>query len=297
MRTDWAETFVWDGFGFTVRTTPNVPWPVENPSMAFDPVANKLLLNTNGGGMSAWFEWNGTNWQQRYLPGAPSAGGAMCTDTTNQRLVMLDAVMNSSLNHTWSVVNGTVQQLASPTEPARRFGTAMAYDPIRQRVVMFGGTPVWTSSTTFALGDTWEFQPVAGASYTTFGAGCVGSRGVPTLAASFGGAPHIGQTFQATVTNLPLQGLTVMFLGLSNTTYGTIPLPFGLAPLGAPGCSVLSAGDDVGIVTNVLGTGFWQWTVPNAPGFAFYNQAFVFDGAANGLGITTSNGGHGVIGF
>lgn len=298
-RCNYSETFVWDGFGWTARTTPNLPWPVDYPSMAFDPVTNKLLLNTNGGGQSAWFEWNGTNWQQRFLAGAPSAAGAMCTDATNQRLVMLDAVMNGTPNHTWSVGNGTVQQLSTPVEPGRRFGAAMAYDPIRQRVVMFGGTPAWSQSTQtyLALGDTWEFQLGAGASYTAFGAGCVGSRGVPTLAASFGGTPRVGQTFQATVTNLPLQGLTVMFLGLSNTTYGAIPLPFGLAPLGAPGCSVLSAGDDLGLVTNVLGTGFWQWTVPNAPGFSFYNQAFVFDGAANALGITTSNGAHGVIGF
>jgi hypothetical protein len=41
----------------------------------------------------------------------------------------------------------------------------------------------------------------------------------------------------------------------------------------------------------------WNVTIPNFPGASFYNQAIVFDAAANPLGITTSNGGHGVIGF
>ena len=60
---------------------------------------------------------------------------------------------------------------------------------------------------------------------------------------------------------------------------------------------MLASGDDLGLVVNVLGTGLWQWTVPNAPGASFYTQAFAFDALANPLGITTSNGAHGVIGF
>ena len=120
---------------------------------------------------------------------------------------------------------------------------------------------------------------------------------MPTLAASLNSLPRVGQTFQTVVTNLPLQGPAFVFLGLSNTSYGGTPLPFSLGGLGAPGCFVRSSGDDIGVVTNVLGTGIWQWTVPNAPGASFYVQAFAFDAPANALGITSSNGAAGVIGF
>lgn len=297
-----SQTYLWDGTTWTLRPTATVPWPVQSPTLAFDPVVGRLVLGTSSQGITAFHEWTGTNWQQRSPANPPAAVGTFACDTARQCLVLFDGVTNGQPNHTWRLSNGVLQNLAPGLEPARRFGAAMAYDPIRQRTVMFGGAAAVTYSQQqgyqmLAHGDTWEFELGAGSSYTAYGAGCAGSRGVPTLSASFGGVPRVGQTFQATVTNLPLQGLAVMFLGLSNTTYGGTPLPFSLGVLGAPGCSVLASGDDIGLVTDVLGTGFWQWTVPNAPGASFYNQVFVFDATANALGLTTSNGGHGVIGF
>jgi hypothetical protein len=294
-----SETFLWDGFGWSQRQTPVIPWPVENPAMAFDPVANRLVLATSGTPAGAFYEWTGSNWQQRLPAGAPMALGALATDTAHQQIVMLDGVLNAQPNHTWTLANGTLQQVSTAIEPARRFGAAMAYDPIRGKVVMFGGTNIWNWSNNlwFSLGDTWEFELGAGASYTAFGAGCAGSRGVPTLAAATGSTPRIGQTFQANVGNLPWTGPVFLFVGLSDTTYGPTPLPFNLGGLGAPGCSVLSSGEDLALLTNVLGNALWQWTIPNAPGVSFYNQAFAFDPAANALGITTSNAAHGTIGF
>jgi hypothetical protein len=296
-----SQTFTWDGLGWAVRQTATSPWPVETPTMAFDPVAQRVVLGTNGANGGAYFEWTGTNWQQRFPAGAPSAPGALASDSTQQRVLMFDGVLNGQPNHTWTLANGAVQSLATPIQPARRVGAAMAYDPVRQRTVLFGGAAVWIVTPALTqivpLGDTWEFQLGAGPSYTAYGAGCAGSRGVPALAASGTSLPRVGQPFAATVTNLPFTAPTFMFLGLSNTAYGPTPLPLSLGFLGAPGCSVLASGDDLSLVTNVLGVGLWQWTIPNAPGASFYNQAIVFDAAANPLGITVSNGAHGVIGF
>ena len=302
-----GETYLWDGFSWSPRQTPVVPWPVECPTMAFDPVAGRLVLGTNGNAptgtlhfaQSGFFEWTGSNWQQRLFATAPTATGAFATDTANNTIVMFDGAINSQPNHTWTLANGALHQLATPTEPARRFGAAMAYDPVRQRVVLFGGTNHWaySLSQTWALGDTWEFDLGAGASYTTYGAGCAGSRGVPTLAAAPGSLPGVGQTFQVNLGNLPFTGAVFLFVGISDTTYGPTPLPFSLAGLGAPGCSALASGEDLRLLTNVLGSALWQWTVPNAPGVSFYNQAFAFDPAANPLGLTVSNGGRGTIGF
>ena len=291
------QTYVWDGFGWSPRPTAVVPMFYENPTLAWDPAAGRLLLGVNGGGNAAFYEWTGTNWQQRLPAGAPTAAGVLATDTAQQKLVMFDGVMNFQPNHTWTVANGVMQQIATPVEPSRRWAAAMAYDPVRQRLVLFGGSASTINPYAFALGDTWEFQLPPGASFTTYGAGCLGSRGVPTIAPSFGSLPRVGQTFSVAVTNLALQAWTFMFLGTSDTSYGPLTLPLSLGFIGAPGCSLLASGDDLGLVTNVLGTGLWQWPVPNAPGFSFYTQAFSFDAPANPLGITTSNAGHGVIGF
>ncbi|MBL8756137.1 MAG: hypothetical protein JNK15_22780 [Planctomycetes bacterium] len=293
-------TFTFDGVSWIRRQTGLTPWPAQYPTMAFDPVANRLVLGTHGTTGAAFFEWTGTNWQQRLPAGAPAAAGVFATDTAQNRLVMFDGDLALQPGHTWTLANGTLQSIATPLEPGRRFGAAMAYDPVRQRTVLFGGSTNWVQGQSYSnsyLGDTWEFALPAGASFTPYGTGCLGSHGVPAVAASLGSLPRVGQPFSTVVTGLPLQGLSFMFLGLSNTAYGPTPLPLSLGFLGAPGCSVLASGDDLGLVTNVLGTGVWQWNVPNAPGASFYVQAFAFDAAANPLGITTSNGGHGVIGF
>ena len=63
---------------------------------------------------------------------------------------------------------------------------------------------------------------------------------------------------------------------------------------------MLASGESLFVLTNVLGSAVWQFAVPNvpnAPGATFYNQAFVFGPAANGLGLTTSSGGQATIGF
>jgi hypothetical protein len=294
-----GETFLWDGFSWSQRTTPVVPWPMEYPTMAFDPMAGRLVLATSGTSAGAFYEWTGTSWQQRLPAGAPNAPGVMATDMAHQQIVLFDGVLNTQPNHTWKLAAGAMQQVATPIEPARRFGAAMAYDPVRQRFLLFGGSNAWTYpyNLFLTLGDTWEFELGAGPSYATYGAGCAGSRGVPTLTAAPGSLPGVGQPFQVNVTNLPFTGPVFLFVGISNTTYGPTPLPFDLAGLGAPGCSVLASGEDLRLLTNVLGSALWQWTIPNAPGVSFYNQAFAFDPAANPLGITVSNGGHGTIGF
>lgn len=294
----YAQTFVWDGLAWSLRS-PAVRPLGDAAGMAFDPASNRLLLATNVNGSSWFWEWTGTNWQQRFYSAA-TVPGPMATDSAHGKVVMFDAAMNSTPLHTWTLANGQSTQAAVTTEPARRANAAMAFDPARGRCVLFGGGygqttgnfPYWIE-----LGDTWEFELGAGASYTTFGTGCVGSRGAPTLAAATGSTPRIGQTFQAHVGNLPFTGPVFLFIGISGTTYGPTPLPFALDGLGAPGCAVRSSGEDLALLTNVLGSALWQWTVPNAPGVSFYNQAFAFDPAANALGITTSNAAQGTIGF
>ena len=103
---------------------------------------------------------------------------------------------------------------------------------------------------------------------------------------------------------LAVVGVTgaMLSFGDSNTISGTTPLPFALAPLGAPGCAVQGSL----LVTALYGTdpvtgqAVVTVTLPNDPnlgGFHFYNQWFCLDAAANALGLTVSNAGDATIGF
>ena len=57
-------------------------------------------------------------------------------------------------NDTWTF-DGSTWQLRSPaTSPPARYGHALAYDPVRSRVVMFGGAGL----TATGLDDTWEWD-------------------------------------------------------------------------------------------------------------------------------------------
>ncbi|HLQ38768.1 MAG TPA: hypothetical protein VK348_13245, partial [Planctomycetota bacterium] len=212
-------------------------------------------------------------------------------------VLMFDASLDPQPGHTWTFSNGSSNRLGLANEPSHRAFSAGAFDPVRGKFVLFGGS---NSYIVFYpdLGDTWEFALGAGAAYTVFGAGCAGSRGIPWIAAQGTSLPHTGRTFELHVGNLPFTGPVFVFLGLSNTSYGPTPLPFNLGGFGAPACNVLCSGDEVRLVTNVLGSAVWTFDVPpNFPGVTFYNQAFAIDPAANALGITASNGGQGTTGF
>jgi hypothetical protein len=295
-----SETLLWDGFSLTLRPTATHPYPAEQPSMTFDPGSGRLLLCTTDASntQSYFWEWNGTNWTQRSLASHPASGGVLATDVAHGQVVMLDGSLNPSPNHTWTIGANTGQQLGLTVEPPRRQAASCGFDPVRGRLVVFGGfNAPFGSASLFGLADTWEFQMGAGASYASYGSGCAGSRGVPSIAPQGTSLPHAGSTFTLQVNNVPLTGPVFMFAGLSNTAYGPNPLPLSLGFLGAPGCSLLASGDSLYLLTSVLGSAVWQFAVPNVLGVSFYNQAFAFDPAANPLGLTTSNGGMSTIGF
>ena len=128
-----------------------------------------------------------------------------------------------------------------------------------------------------------------GGSYRLFGAGCSGSAGVPLM---LGNTPTIGRSL--TIRGFRIPGPTVLFFGGFNSTWNGLPLPFSLAPLGAPGCSLRVSGEAV-----MSGGAGYVVPIPNSPtliGGSFYNQLVPVDRPGNALGLTTSSGARGVIG-
>lgn len=301
---DPSRVSVYDGVAWSNRFVTSVPTGLPNNnnyydavSMAFDPSVGKLVLvvtNGNGSPFTArFFEWNGFGWNQRLPLTLPPWGlAAMSTDTMRNRVVAVDGDYLSTLpNHTWSYSNGVMTQLVTPVEPSLRLSTAMAYDPVRGVHVLFGGIHH------YPLADTWELDLGPLATFTPYGTGCAGSRGVPQLVAQTNSLPRIGQTFTTRTSNLPWTGPALMLLGVSDTNYSGTPLPVDLSMLNAPGCFLRTSIEDVQPLQNVLGTATWSFVIPPVPGATFYLQTVPFDGVANPLGLTFSNGGRAVVGL
>ena len=125
-----------------------------------------------------------------------------------------------------------------------------------------------------------------------------GSSAVPEI--SNNGLPEIGQTYQISIAQGPANAPASLVNGLSNTTWGSVPLPFSLAPLGAPGCNLLTAPVfSVGIALDASGNGTLSLSVPNVPayfGLQVYHQFYVVDPGANAMGIAVSRGGVSKVG-
>lgn len=89
----------------------------------------------------------------RRLPG-------LAYDARNERTILFGGDDNSNggttFGDTWAW-NGTSWTKLSPAiSPPARQGAAMAYDPVRGRIVLFGGADSWAIAT--LLADTWEWD-------------------------------------------------------------------------------------------------------------------------------------------
>lgn len=140
-------------------------------AMAFDAARGTMVLAggiyANGLGhtysvLDDTWRWNGTAWVSAGL--APMrAGHAMAYDSARARIVQFGGLTGSYPLNT-VVVGGTWEwdglswtAVNVPVEPAPRTGHAMAYDPVRGVVVLWGGGGGQSGSLPH-YGDTWEWN-------------------------------------------------------------------------------------------------------------------------------------------
>ncbi len=136
-------------------------------------------------------------------------------------------------------------------------------------------------------------------SYTTIGAGCPGSAGTPTLSA-IGGLPRVAETFTSQLTNVGDIGFAIGITGLSNASWGVVPLPADLTLVGMPGCLLFTDVRRQQALSINQGSADWELELPVGPewqGTTFYQQAFVLDDSVPGLGGVMSDAAEGVIGL
>ncbi|MCA8970110.1 MAG: hypothetical protein KDC95_10015 [Planctomycetes bacterium] len=109
------------------------------------------------------------------------------------------------------------------------------------------------------------------------------------------GLPTQGRSFEITLAGAPRGAVAAVWLGLNQWS---VPMPSHLAP----GCSLYASFEVLplaGRITDSSGFASVELPIPGSitfHGVKFYNEWFVFDQAANALGMTFSNGGAGTIG-
>ncbi len=130
-----------------------------------------------------------------------------------------------------------------------------------------------------------------GGAFVSFGSGCSGAGGHPTLGTN--APPRLGSPFVVQARNFaPSASLAVLLLGTSRSVWGTVPLPLDLAGLGMPGCALRVAVDILGGAPAQAGAASWSLQVPASPGLLaaqLHLQALAPDAAANVGGIVLSN--------
>src|SRR5262249_25554653 len=114
------------------------------------------------GNLSGTWEWEGGNWTQRAPTTNPPGRRlhAMAYDAARERVVLFGGedlthirqFLEMVLSDTWLWDGSNWTQAITP-HPLARDRHAMAYDLVRQRVVMFGGSDNYTN-----FSDTWEWD-------------------------------------------------------------------------------------------------------------------------------------------
>lgn len=168
------DTWVFDGAAWQQRTPATRPSARAYAAITFDERAQKVMLlggaglNTAAANAEQWY-WDGTTWAEvqglQVRPPAASQAG-LVYDRARGRAVFFGGVSpaNQSLDQTWEW-DGLMWQRSTPVRTPLARGThGMAYHPVRQRVVVVGGTNNaagrWLTDTWEYNGETWSPMPV-----------------------------------------------------------------------------------------------------------------------------------------
>jgi len=128
--------------------------------------------------------------------------------------------------------------------------------------------------------------------FRTFGSGCKGSRGVPTLVLA--GAPEIGESITYRVAPLDPNTAGLLFFGVSDKLWNGLTLPLDLSVLAMPGCSLYVSPDLAVALAHTGGAAQVTMAIPNdraLVGRVLFNQYLAADAAANKTGLHVSNAG------
>jgi cysteine-rich repeat protein len=158
-----SDTWLWDGAGWRDATPLEGPSPRTDPAMVYDAAHHRVVLfgGRNVLELDDTWQWDGMRWTRIATPIAPKPrrAAAIVFDAHRKRVVMFGGSAQVGLNDTsldemWEL-DGTTWTQITTTLPPKRSSAAMAYDPVRGRIVMFGGVDAFMPKA-----DTWEYDGV-----------------------------------------------------------------------------------------------------------------------------------------
>jgi hypothetical protein len=113
------------------------------------------------------WEWNGDRWIQRYPAHSPKGRSfhTMAYDSNHNHTVLFGGKAGTTItnavefNDTWTFDGNDWTEVVTPNSPQARIYPGSVFHPLRDRVILFGGTNVSADGkTTTNLYDTWEFD-------------------------------------------------------------------------------------------------------------------------------------------
>ncbi len=155
------DTWEWDGTQWMMRSPVSSPPAQAGSALVYDPHNRRTVLFGGSYANSAGntWSWDGTDWTLLTTPTRPMiSGGAMVYDA-GRRVVFLfggNAANRITSDETWELSGSTWTRRSPASSPLARTLMSMAYDSVRDRVLMFGGD-------TFLGGrraDLWEWDHV-----------------------------------------------------------------------------------------------------------------------------------------
>jgi hypothetical protein len=155
----FADTWEWDGTAWT-QVADQGPSARMGHCACFDAQAGRTVVFGGAPEPDTW-AWDGETWTQIADTGPPPAGNAALVSSGAGAFLFGGVGSGKPFGSTWAL-SGAAWTERQNMGPPPRWGHAMAYEPGRERIVLFGGMTGTLSSMTAAhlLGDTWEL-PVA----------------------------------------------------------------------------------------------------------------------------------------
>lgn len=284
-----GDTWTWDGAAWAQLAPTTSPSPRARGWLEWDSLRNRALYfggkNTTANlALGETWSWDGASWTQLTTVTQPGWNGGigliafgMTFDAMRDRMVVVGGTRTTASvsNQTWEFDG--VDWLLRPTGALTpRTAPAVAFVPAFATSYVFGG-----SSGTLPIGDTWSYQTDDFPAALAFGSGCAGGGGTMQIAET---APAwAGSTHRAAVGNVDPLAFQLGLIGLSNTAWNTLPLPFPLSfavPTTSPTCLLLVSPDVSNLLPIVGGVGEIALPIPNDPalgGFVLHEQAVQFD--------------------
>jgi cysteine-rich repeat protein len=162
----WDDTWELDGASWIRRSPANHPSPRTGHAMVYDSKRGRVVLfgGVSSSVLDETWEYDGANWTKLAPATSPPArtNHAMTYDAKRGRVIVFGGFdgtypVPNVLTDTWELDGTTwtqVQTAATPS-PARSY-MAMAYDPVRNVTVLYGGGSGDLPRTRY--NDTWEYD-------------------------------------------------------------------------------------------------------------------------------------------